>query len=124
MYSFASISILALCCYTFLLAAFMAARKTPIGNAFIMALISGVLWTGGSFCMRIQLFPGVNFWYQVSLTGMLLICFAFCWFLMEFTDHRNVFLKKMCIRDSYCTAHERFRIYSVTTECIPAQYGP
>ena len=43
MYSFASISILALCCYTFLLAAFMAARKTPIGNAFIMALISGVL---------------------------------------------------------------------------------
>ena len=95
MYSFASISILALCCYTFLLAAFMAARKTPIGNAFIMALISGVLWTGGSFCMRIQLFPGVNFWYQVSLTGMLLICFAFCWFLMEFTDHRNVFLKRL-----------------------------
>lgn len=95
MYSFASISILALCCYTFLLAAFMAARKTPIGNAFIMALISGVLWTGGSFCMRTQLFPGVNFWYQVSLTGMLLICFAFCWFLMEFTDHRNVFLKRL-----------------------------
>lgn len=73
----------------------MAARKTPIGNAFIMALVSGVLWTGGSFCMRIQLFPSVNFWFQVSLTGMLLICFSFCWFLMEFTDHRNTLLKHL-----------------------------
>ncbi|MDO4545442.1 MAG: diguanylate cyclase [Bacillota bacterium] len=95
MYSFASISIIALCCYTFLLAAFVAAKKTPVVNSFIMVLISGVLWTGGSFCMRIQIFPSIEFWFQVSLLGMFLICYAFCWFLMEFTDQKNPFLNKL-----------------------------
>lgn len=89
MYSFASISIIALCCYAFLLAAFASARKTPVVNSFIGVLIGGVLWTGGSFCMRIQMAPGTEFWFHTSMMGMFIICYAFCWFLMEFTDSKN-----------------------------------
>ena len=52
------------CCYLLLLFAFIAAKKTKLNDAFIMVLILGVLWVGGSFCMRMQFWPSEKLWYD------------------------------------------------------------
>ena len=87
---FAYIPIIALLCYTFLLFAFMAAKKNRIINAFLVILTVLILWTGGSFCMRMQLWPGIKFWYDVSIFGLTLLPYAFLNFVNEFADLKNV----------------------------------
>jgi len=83
--SFVFIPVTALCCYVFVLMAFLAAKKTKVINSFILALISGILWSGGSFFMRMLMWPSAEFWYNVSILGLLLITFSFWYFLAEFT---------------------------------------
>lgn len=92
---FAYIPIIALLCYTFLLFAFMAAKKNRIINAFLVILIVLILWTGGSFCMRMQLWPGINFWYDVSIFGLTLLPYAFLNFVSEFADLKNVMVNRI-----------------------------
>ncbi len=86
--SFVFVPIAALFCYGFLLMAFLAAKKTKVIYSFIWVLISGVLWTGGSFCMRIFMWPSYGLWYHVSILGLLLICYSFWYFLAEFTGSK------------------------------------
>ncbi len=92
---FAYIPIIALLCYTFLLFAFMAAKKNRIINAFLVILIVLILWTGGSFCMRMQLWPGIKFWYDVSIFGLTLLPYAFLNFVSEFADLKNVMVNRI-----------------------------
>lgn len=89
MSNFAYIPIIALLCYTFLLLAFMAARKNHIVNAFLTVLIALILWTGGSFCMRMQLWPSLKFWYDASILGLTLLPYSFLYFVSEFADLKN-----------------------------------
>ncbi len=84
MSSYAFIPIIALCCYGFLLLAFVAAKKTKVIRAFIIMLVSGVLWTGGSFFMRMQYPPTEEFWFHVSVWGLLLITYSFMLFVRDF----------------------------------------
>ena len=87
--AFASISIAALFCYVFLFLTMLAAKKSRMINAFLLILGSMVLWTGGSFFMRIQLLPSTKFWYDVSLLGLMLLAFGYFAFAYEFMGYRK-----------------------------------
>lgn len=68
--SFIYISACALLCNLFLFITFSVARKNQIINAFLLALLALCTWTAGSLFMRMQLWPSVKFWYDLSLLGM------------------------------------------------------
>ena len=61
------ISIIAMLCYGFMLLMFLTAKRNKIINSFLVVLTGLLFWTGGSAFMRAQLWPGCEFWYQVSL---------------------------------------------------------
>ncbi|URN84285.1 histidine kinase N-terminal 7TM domain-containing protein [Acetobacterium wieringae] len=92
--SFVYIPITALCCYAFLLLAFMAAKKNKLINSFLLFLSAMILWTGGSFCMRMQLWPSLDFWYNISVLGLTLMPFAFFIFVIEFIGLKDRFFKR------------------------------
>ena len=95
MSDFAFIPIAALCCYLFLSLAFMAAKKTKLIYSFLAVLGIMILWTGGSFLMRIQLWPSVKFWYDVSLLGLTLLPYGFFCFLSEFIGTKGRIWNKL-----------------------------
>ncbi len=68
--SFIYISVCALLCNLFLFITFSVARKNQIINSFLLALLALITWTGCSVFMRMQLWPSVKFWYDLSLLGM------------------------------------------------------
>ena len=85
MNSYIIIPIVALFCYLFLFLAFLAAKKTKVIKSFMLVLLIMILWTGGSLCMRMQLWPSVKFWFDVSLWGIWLLPVAFYNYIFEFT---------------------------------------
>ncbi|MGB4659563.1 MAG: histidine kinase N-terminal 7TM domain-containing protein, partial [Mobilitalea sp.] len=91
---FAYISIIALLCYTFLLLAFIAAKKNNTIKAFLTILVVLILWTGGSFCMRMQIWPSTKVWYDISILGLTLLPYAFLRFMCEFADLKNLVAKR------------------------------
>lgn len=93
--NFAYVPIIALLCYTFLLLAFMAAKKNRIINAFLIVLVVLILWTGGSFCMRMQLWPSIKFWYNVSILGLTLLPYSFLNFVYEFAGLKSIMAKRL-----------------------------
>jgi diguanylate cyclase (GGDEF)-like protein/putative nucleotidyltransferase with HDIG domain len=62
---------------------FLASKRNSLINSFLWMLLLMVLWTGGSFLMRMQAFPGVKVWYDVSLFGLLLFPIG----LLGFINH-------------------------------------
>lgn len=92
---YAFISIIALVCYVFLFLTFIAAKKNKLIYSFMLVLICMVLWTGGSFAMRILLWPGIKFWYDVSILGLTLAPYAFFMFSLEFIGMEASLSKKI-----------------------------
>ena len=88
--NFAYIPISALLCYMFLLTAFVASKKNREINAFIIVLASAIMWVGGSFLMRVQFWPSIKFWYDVSIAGLLIHCWSLMNFLYEFTGSKKM----------------------------------
>ncbi|HWQ77631.1 MAG TPA: HD domain-containing phosphohydrolase [Anaerovoracaceae bacterium] len=93
--NFITVPIAALICYTFLLVAFMSAKRTRLINSFLIVLGALILWTGGSFCMRMLLWPSVEFWYDISIAGLTLLPFAFFNFVQEFVGSKDSLAKKI-----------------------------
>lgn len=89
MNSYVYIPAVALCCYGLFLFAFMAARRSKLNNAFILVLVLSVLWTGGSFCMRMQFWPSEKVWYDVSLFGLLVMAYGLFNFGQEFVGAKK-----------------------------------
>ena len=83
---YAFISIIALISYLFLFLTFIAAKRTRIINEFMLILITMILWTGGSFFMRAQFFPGVKVWYDVSVLGLTLCPYVSLLFAVDFAN--------------------------------------
>ena len=71
--SFTFISTAALCCYIFLFLAFTVAKKNHVIRSFMVVLCVLIVWTAGSMLMRLQFYPGVPFWFYVSVDGLLLL---------------------------------------------------
>jgi diguanylate cyclase (GGDEF) domain/uncharacterized domain HDIG len=93
--NYIAVPIAALICYLFLMLAFMAAKKTRLINSFLIVLGALILWTGGSFCMRMLMWPSVKFWYDVSIIGLTLMPFAFFNFVEEFVGSKDSLAKKI-----------------------------
>lgn len=95
MNSYVFIPAVSLCCYGMLLLAFIAARRSRINNAFIIVLALSVLWTGGSFCMRMQFWPSEKLWYDVSLFGLLMMAYGLFYFGQEFVEAKRSGLTRL-----------------------------
>ncbi len=93
--NYAYMPIVALLCYSFLLLTFMAAKKNRIINAFLVVLAILIIWTGGSFCMRMQLWPSWNFWYNISILGLTLLPYSILSFVSEFAGVKNKLANKV-----------------------------
>ena len=89
------ISIIAMVCYAFMLLMFLAAKRNKIVNSFLVVLTGLLLWTGGSAFMRAQLWPQYEFWYQVSLFGILLLPYAYYRFILAFGGVREGMVGKI-----------------------------
>ncbi len=53
-------------------------------------LTSCLVWTGGAILMRLQVFPGIRFWHNFALIGLLVIpvfMYAFLFSFLEITEH-------------------------------------
>ena len=83
------ISIIAMLCYGFMLLMFLAAKRNKIINSFLVVLLGLLFWTGGSAFMRAQFWPGCEFWFQVSLLGILLLPYAYYRFILAFGGQKN-----------------------------------
>ena len=55
----------------------------------MVLLVVMILWNGGSFGMRMQLWPAVNFWHHVSLLGMVLLPVGYHHFVLDFLEEKN-----------------------------------
>lgn len=95
MSSFSCIPICAMFAYVFLFLALMAAKKDKIINGFLFVLVASVLWTGGSFFMRIQLWPSIKFWYDISILGLTLLPYSFLGFISDFVGSKNKLARKL-----------------------------
>ena len=89
MRNYVFISITALYFYTFLMLAFMSAKKSRLIKDFIEVLGSMILWTGGSLMMRLQAWPSYEMWFHVSLAGICLVPYTFFCFIRDFCGHKE-----------------------------------
>lgn len=92
MYNYSFISVTALFCYMILFVAFMAAQKTKIIHSFLVVLAAFLLWTGGSLAMRMELWPGVEFWFHFSIVGLIILPFTFFNFIYALVDSDDTIL--------------------------------
>ncbi len=84
------ISITALFCYLFLFLTFLAApKKERVIRSFMLLMLVMILWVGGSFAMRMQLWPSVNVWHHVSVLGMMMLAAAYHHFTLDFLEEKN-----------------------------------
>ncbi len=87
------ISGISIFCYSFLLLSFVFSKKIKgVIKSFVVLLAIMLLWSGGSAGMRIQLWPGVNFWHHVSLLGMMLLAYGYYQFLVDFLGERSKYM--------------------------------
>lgn len=84
------IAIFSIFCYLFLLLSFLVSKsKEKVLRSFSLLLGIMLLWNGGSLGMRIELWPGVNFWHHVSLLGMMMVAYGYYQFILDFLDETN-----------------------------------
>lgn len=88
------ISGISIFCYLFLLLSLISSKKTErVIKSFEILLVIMLLWTGGSAGMRLQLWPGVNFWHHVSLLGMMLLCYGYYQFIQDFLNEKSSYMR-------------------------------
>jgi len=79
-------------CNLFLLLTFLSAKKDKLILSFMGLLLAFTLWPLASFCMRMSLYPGEVFWFQVSMTSILFVPLLIYGFLHHYTNRRGSFL--------------------------------
>ena len=94
MIGYSWVPITALFCYLFLFLTFLASKKRErVIRSFMGLMLIMILWVGGSFAMRMQLWPSVNFWHHVSVLGMILVPPGYYMFVMDFLEEKNTYGK-------------------------------
>ena len=77
-------------CSLFLLFCFFNTMKSRTVRSLRAVLTSCLVWTGGVILMRLQVFPGIRFWHNFALMGLLVIpvfMYAFLFSFLEITEH-------------------------------------
>ena len=90
---FLYVNLIAMCGYAIIFISFIAARKTSEIKAFIALLTAFMLWTSGSILMRLQVYPGLEFWYYVSILALFCIADLTYIFVCSFTKTKATFTK-------------------------------
>lgn len=78
-------------CNLFLLLTFLSAKKDSLIRSFMAMLVCFTTWTLGSFFMRISLYPGDYFWFQVSMISIILVPACIYNFLFHYTAQTSHF---------------------------------
>lgn len=89
MHNFSAIPLTALLSYIFLFISFMSAKKTKLIDSFIHLLVCGMLWTGGSLFMRMQMWPSIKVWFDVSIFGLIMFTYFLWLFVLHYTESRD-----------------------------------
>ena len=90
MIGYSWVPITALFCYLFLLLTFFSGpKKEKVIRSFMLLMLIMILWVGGSFAMRMQLWPSVNFWHHVSVMGMMLVASGYYMFTVDFLEEKK-----------------------------------
>lgn len=63
----------------------------------MLLMLIMIFWAGGSFAMRTQLWPSVNFWHHVSVTGMIMVPAGYYLFVSDFLEEQNERSKYFCL---------------------------
>ena len=90
---FIVVPLVSLICNLLLLLTVLASRKNRLVNAFIIQLCVFTAWTAGSLFMRMTVWPGPEFWYTVSITGIFLVPFAIFNFVYRYTESKCAFVR-------------------------------
>lgn len=77
----------------FLFLAVLSAKKSRQVYAFMALLGVFTAWCAGSLFMRMTVYPGPEFWYEVSIMGIFLVPLAVYNFIYCFTDTRGNFVR-------------------------------
>lgn len=83
---FVIIPLLSVMCNVFLLLTVASVKKDKLIDAFIGLLLTFTAWSIGSLFLRMKLFPGPEFWYMISITGIFLPWTMLCllsWAIMS-----------------------------------------
>lgn len=89
MSTFGYISSIALFCYIFMMLIFSGAKKNQLVNSFLMILTAMIAWTGGSFLMRVQMWPNYIVWYHVSIAGLMMLPYSYFRFVSIYIGKKN-----------------------------------
>ena len=79
-------------CNLFLLLTFLSAKKDKLMRSFMWLLIAFTIWPLASFLMRINLYPGMLFWFQISMISIIFVPTCIYNFLYHYTNQRGSFL--------------------------------
>lgn len=90
---FVQIPMMALLCNIFLLCTMLSAKKDASIVTFIGLLTAFIMWAGGAFFMRCQLYPDVTFWWKVSLSGIFTVPYLYFLLFSFYTEQRGKFLR-------------------------------
>ncbi len=90
---FIYVPLLALFCYVIIITALLAAKKNAVINTFLLWMFGFLLWTSGSFFMRMRFPPSPYFWYNVSLLSLFSLAYFVYLFICAFTKTKGYFLK-------------------------------
>lgn len=80
------IPVVAACCFLFLFFSFLNIKKARVVYIFQGMILMCLVWTGSSVLMRMQMRPGVHFWFHLSILGLLLMPLAIYCFLFYILD--------------------------------------
>jgi len=68
-----------------------AARKTAEIRAFMGLMVDCMVWSGSSILMRLQMWPGLSFWFAISLVALFCMEALFYWFVHVFAGEKGKF---------------------------------
>ena len=80
----------AFCCSLFLLFCFFNTMRNRTIRGLRLVLTACLIWTGGVSLMRLGIFPGITFWHNFALLGLLMIpvfMYVFLFGFLEITEH-------------------------------------
>lgn len=83
---FIGIPIGSACCFLFLFFSFLNTPRSKQVRYFRLMLIACLMWMGGAVLMRAQISPGVDFWFNISLLGLLTMPICMYFFLFHILD--------------------------------------
>ena len=79
----------AFCCSLFLLFCFFHTMRNRTIRGLRLVLTACLIWTGSVSLMRLGIFPGITFWHNFALLGLLSIpvfMYVFLFGFLEITD--------------------------------------